>query len=76
MPSITAIVKIITTLAEIAQPQISKIIGDKKEISELKEEIENLKKENNCLKKQVRYLIVFATLFVVFSAVTAAIILF
>ena len=72
MPSLPAIIKLITSLAAVAQPQISKIIDNKKELAELKSENEKLKKENDYLKKQRIFLIVFigvACVFYIFALI-------
>lgn len=74
MPSIPAVLKAITSLAAIAQPQISKFIDTKKEISGLKHENEKLKRQIDILQKQRLILIVIVTL-LCFAFVIALIII-
>lgn len=62
MPSIPAVLKVISSVAAIAQPQISKFIDTKKEISSLKCENERLKKQIDTLQKQRLILIIITTL--------------
>jgi hypothetical protein len=58
MPSIPTVVRLITSLAALAQPQVSKFFDATKENSKLQKENEKLIQENNALKKQKLILLV------------------
>jgi hypothetical protein len=62
MPSLPAVLKILTSFAALAQPHISKFIDDKKEISKLRSENEFLKKQTDTLRTQRLILAVIAVL--------------
>ncbi|MCL2144668.1 MAG: hypothetical protein FWH43_04155 [Endomicrobia bacterium] len=73
MPSIPTIIKVISSIAAAAQPQISEFIRDKKENRELKEENDKLKREINFLKTQRILLIVLSALLCAVLLVTIVI---
>lgn len=75
MPSIPAVLKVITSLAAIAQPQISKFIDTQKEVSELKFENEKLKKQVDVLQKQRLLLAIIAALMCIAFIITLMIII-
>jgi hypothetical protein len=62
MPSIPTVIKFITSLAALAQPQILKFVDTTKKNAKLQKENEKLISENNVLKKQKLILLIIILL--------------